>query len=76
MATDSVEVKFTCTKCGGTVLKLPDDRTDDSIATCKQCGVELGRWSDIKAKALQATKDHVTGMMKDAFKGIKGFTVK
>jgi len=76
MTTDSVTVKFTCTQCGGAVLELPDDHTDDSTATCKQCGVELGRWGDIKAKALQATRDHVAGMMKEAFKGIKGFTVK
>lgn len=70
---DNVTVKFTCKKCGGTVLELPDDYTDESIATCKGCGVEFGRWGDIKDKAVDTVRVSVTGKIKDAF---KGFTIK
>jgi transcription elongation factor Elf1 len=76
MSTDSVSVKFTCTKCGETSLELPDDYTDDSIATCKQCGVEMGRWGDIKAKAMDAVRDHVRTSFRDALKGVKGIEFK
>lgn len=76
MTTDTAEVKFTCKECGGSVLKLPDNHTDGSIATCQQCGVPFGRWGDIKTKAVGMAKDQMIDMMKDAFKGIKGFNVK
>lgn len=76
MSTDKIEVKFTCEQCGGTVLEIPDDHTDDSIAKCKSCGVEFGRWGDIKAKAIQLAKGEVTSMVENAFKGLKGWTVK
>ena len=35
--------------CGGTVLSVPDNATDSSIATCKSCGAEIGRYGDVKA---------------------------
>lgn len=38
-----------CQKCGGTVLSVPDDATDNSIATCKACGAEIGKYGDVKA---------------------------
>lgn len=76
MADDKVSVTFTCSKCGPTVLELPDDHTDDSIAKCKICGAEFGRFGDIKAKAVETVKAEVVGQFKDAFKGLKGWTVK
>lgn len=38
-----------CRACGGTVLSVPDNATDDSIATCKACGAEIGKYGDVKA---------------------------
>jgi hypothetical protein len=38
-----------CRKCGGTVLSVPDDATDNSIAKCKACGAEIGKYGDVKA---------------------------
>lgn len=76
MAKDQLEVTFTCQECGGTVLHLPDDYTDDSIAECKSCGTKFGRWGDIKAKAMGLAKDRVTKMFRDSFKGLKGWRVK
>lgn len=31
MAEDKIEITFECLNCGGTILSLPDDYTDDSI---------------------------------------------
>jgi transcription elongation factor Elf1 len=73
---DRITINFTCNDCGGTVLTLPDDHTDDSIASCKSCGVEFGRWGDIQAKAMETAKGEVTDMMRESLKGIKGFKVK
>ena len=40
---------FTCRKCGGQTIRLPDDPTDESPASCQTCGEEFGRFGDIKA---------------------------
>lgn len=78
MSEDQLTVTFSCKSCGAdpTVLELPDDHTDDSIAKCKKCGVEMGRFGDIKEKAMEVAKSEVSNMMKNAFKGVKGFTFK
>ena len=76
MTGDELKITFECKKCGGTILELPDDHTDDSIAKCKSCGTEFGRYGDIKAKAREAGLAHAKGMMKDAFKGLKGWKIK
>ncbi|MGJ0532793.1 ECs_2282 family putative zinc-binding protein [Methylocystis sp.] len=62
MSDDKISVEFNCKKCGGTVISLPDDPTDDSIATCQSCGVEFGRWGDIKAQATKVASDHLMGV--------------
>ena len=76
MSDDKLSVTFECPKCGGTILELPDDHTDDSIATCKGCGVSFGRWGDIKAQATKLAKGHAIDQLKATFKGLKGWKVK
>jgi hypothetical protein len=76
MGTDSLKVTFECKKCGGTVLELPDDYTDDSVAKCKACGQKFGTYREIKAKAMEAAKSEVRTKFKEAFKGLKGWKVK
>ncbi len=39
--------KFNCRKCGGSVIDVPDNHTDDSIASCQACGAEVGRLGDL-----------------------------
>lgn len=75
---DKLNVTFECKSCGANpaTLELPDDYTDDSVASCKACGQQFGRWGDVKAKATEAGKDALVGMVKDAFKGMKGWKVK
>ena len=75
---DQVSVTFECKNCGAkpATLELPDDYTDDDIAKCKSCGFEFGPYRDVKAQAMDAVKGHVTAMVRDAFKGVKGFKIK
>ena len=63
-----LEIKFECVECGGTILALPDDYTDDSIAKCESCGQEFGRFGDVKAKAMEVAGDKVVATLKASFK--------
>jgi hypothetical protein len=80
MTTDQVTVTFTCKECSGTVLELPDDYTDDSFATCKNCKTKFGRWGDIKTQATKKVADTLIGdfkkTLRDSLKGVKGITFK
>lgn len=75
---DKINITFECKNCGASpaTLELPDDYTDDDIAKCKSCGFEFGRYGDIKAEAMRAAKAEVSGMVKNAFKGLKGWKIK
>ena len=75
---DQIKLTFSCGACGvdPATLELSDDYTDDSIAKCKACGVEFGRYGDIKAKSMGMAKAEVSKMFRDAFKGLKGWKVK
>jgi len=75
MATEKISVNFKCPKCGCTTISLPDDHTDDSHATCKDCGADFGPYRDIKNRAVQVVKDEVNRTIKEAFKGVKGFKI-
>jgi predicted nucleic acid-binding Zn ribbon protein len=69
----TVPVSFTCKKCGGNTLELPDNPSDDSIAICKSCQTQLGRWGEIKAAAAhkvgEAAVDSMRESLKKAFSG-------
>ncbi len=39
----------TCHEANG--VQLPPSPTDDSIAQCRACGTDLGRWGDMKEAA-------------------------
>lgn len=43
--------EFKCRACGGSVVYLPDNYTDESTASCRACGVEFGPWGKIKVLA-------------------------
>jgi len=73
---DSINISFTCKECGGTVLHLPDDHTGSSIVSCKQCGVEFGRWGDIQREALNLAKSEVRATIGNATKGLKSIKFK
>jgi transcription elongation factor Elf1 len=75
---DRIDVTFTCLSCGArsAVLELPDNPTDYDIAKCKSCGVEVGRYGDIKAEAVRRVNAEVTSKLRKAFKGVKGWKIK
>jgi hypothetical protein len=76
----NMEISFRCDDCGKTDILLPDDYTDDSIATCATCHKPLGRFEDIKAEAIEAAGadlvDDLDRSFRDGFRGIKGITIK
>lgn len=41
--------EFCCTSCGGYLLHLPDDATDESDVSCTACGQLFGKLNAIKA---------------------------
>ena len=71
MADDQITITFECLNCGGTVLELPDDYTDDSIAVCKSCLHPHGTYGDIKAKALELAEQEVLRVAQASFDRIK-----
>jgi len=73
---DEIKITFQCKSCGGTVLDLPDDYNENSIAKCKSCGTEFGTWGAIRARGIEAAKDEIHQKFKDAFKGLKGWKVR
>jgi hypothetical protein len=80
MDSQNLPVTIKCRKCGGDMLVLPDNPTDDSIVTCQSCGIEVGRWGDIKAAALNTVQEKITedikGKFRESFKDFKSITFK
>jgi hypothetical protein len=76
----SVPVTVRCGKCGSDALDVPD-RTDDScIVTCTACNTAVGKWGDIKVKAVQHVQEAVGKEFKDglrkAFEGDEYITIE
>ncbi|WP_027518049.1 hypothetical protein [Bradyrhizobium sp. WSM1417] len=75
MTTDNINVNFKCPNCGCTEITLPDNHTDESHASCKDCGADFGPYREIKQRALDLVKSDVNRKIKEAFKGVKGFKI-
>jgi transcription elongation factor Elf1 len=61
---DQVPINFKCLKCGSTEIVVSDGYADDSMTSCKGCGQEFGRWADVKAKAVEVTKQAALDKLK------------
>jgi hypothetical protein len=76
----SVSVKFECKKCGGKKIMLPDNPDDDSIVKCALCGLEFGRWGDIRKaardKVSEEFKKELRQTIRNSFKNSKFIKVK
>jgi len=68
-ATETI-VNFVCPACGASVVNLPEDHSDDSTAKCSSCGVELGRWGDLKEASGKLLSDKAEQLLKDATKSL------
>jgi hypothetical protein len=66
--TDKIKITFTCSKCGDTVLELPDNYTDESIAICKSCRTPFGTYGEIKTRAINEAKEKIGKMARETFK--------
>lgn len=75
MTTENIHVNFKCPKCGCTAISLPDNHTDESHATCKECGADFGPYGEIKKRAVDVVEDEVNRTIREAFKGVKGFKI-
>jgi transcription elongation factor Elf1 len=71
----TIPVTFECKNCGGNTLVLPDEATDESVVTCKSCGIEVANWGDIKNASVETVKAQIIEDLKDAFSGTDGFKV-
>ncbi|QDA35649.1 hypothetical protein FA743_00765 [Paracoccus gahaiensis] len=73
MNTDLVDLPLSCSSCGADPLQVAvsDPVSDDSDATCADCGAQLGRFGDLKAQGMDALKAAVEKAGIEAFKGIK-----
>lgn len=75
---DKIEVTFDCKNCGAkpAVLVLPENPTDDDIAKCEVCGIEFGRYGDVKAQARELAAKEADRLLQASMKGLKGWKVK
>lgn len=75
---EKIEVTFNCKECGSkpAVLALPDNPTDDDIAKCESCGIEFGRYGDVKAQAKKLATDEASRLLLNSVRGQKGWKLK
>jgi hypothetical protein len=64
--TDTITVIGTC-RCGERV-SWDDEASDDARLVCKRCGADLGTLGAFRAKAVEAAKEKVRKMIKDALR--------
>lgn len=67
MTTTKVPVSFACKACGEK-LTWSDDAVDTTEIFCKECGKRFGTYADLRNTAIEAVKDRVESMFKDAIK--------
>ena len=61
-----IPVELRCGKCGSKALVAKPDLTDDSAVTCTACGVEIGRWGDVRKQALESSAEQLKKHLKDS----------
>jgi uncharacterized Zn finger protein len=71
--TDQITLK--CSSCGSTKFRVPSNAQPADIIKCAGCGAQR-RYDILQRQATDAAKEMVTNMFRDAFRGVKGFTIK
>jgi len=71
---DTVTLNFSCPRCNGEVT-WPEDAINETPIVCKTCDIQYGTHAELKALAMSKAKAHAEKMVKDAFKGLKGWKV-
>lgn len=65
---DLVRVEFQCEVCGGTVLRVDDHPTNDTVVSCKQCGHVWGDFSRLKLEAVERALPSVLAQARQKLK--------
>jgi hypothetical protein len=68
----TIKVQYECPLCGSAGVDLPENFTDDSIASCSNsnCDATFGRWGDIKDRTRRAVAQTVTEKLRSIPGGI------
>lgn len=69
--TETLNVVFTCSKCGPTKLELPDNYTGSDHARCKFCGADFGRYDAIRKRAMAVAQEGAEKMARLALQNLK-----
>lgn len=76
MSDGKLTATFRCLECNQTVeLSLSDGYSDESIASCKNCGFVFGTFAEVKAKFESEAAKRARGMASNVFKGLKGWKI-
>jgi ribosomal protein L44E len=75
MSEDKITINLECPKCH-VAPHVDDESNDESAVYCPNCNAQFGTFVDVKAKARDAAKDKMQEMLRDAFKGRKGWSIK
>lgn len=71
----SDQMTLKCSACGSTRFEVPNDPQPADVIKCAGCGA-ANRYDELQRQALEGAKEIVTDMFRNAFKGVKGFTIK
>jgi uncharacterized Zn finger protein len=70
------KITITCTNCGSNDVEVPDDATDESMVTCKNCQKEVGSWGELRQAVINRVKDEAVSEVKEQLgKKLKGFKI-
>lgn len=72
MAKDKITINLECPDCH-VPPRVDDETNDSSMVYCPKCDKKFGSYGEVKAKAVNAAKAKAQDMLRDAFKGRKGF---
>lgn len=74
MADDKITLR--CRGCGGDKFQVPSARPSAAdVVACAGCGARA-RYGDLQAETVRLAKARVQQALRDAFRGVKGITLK
>lgn len=74
MAGDKITLR--CRGCGSDKFQVPGARPSAAdMVACAGCGARA-RYGDLQAEAVRLAKQQVQQALRDAFRGVKGITIK
>lgn len=74
MADDKITLR--CRGCGSDKFQVPSARLSAAhVVACAGCGARA-RYGDLQAEAVQLAQQHVQQALRNAFRGVKGITIK